>query len=112
MKFDFAFVERFLQLENAVKELQTRMAKQDDELAQVASDLAAMQTDFTTISTGIAGLNAQIQQLKDQLAGGVLTAAQQAALDNVVASADSLKSTADQIAAGFPASPGTSPTGS
>jgi chromosome segregation ATPase len=80
---------------NSLKALEKKVAKIDDELA-------AIKADQLTIKAGVASLQTQITTLSAALAAGGLTAAQQAALDDVKATADAL---AGVFAPGIPAPP-------
>jgi hypothetical protein len=109
LSVDFGFVENYLEFQAQVKEF---MATISSQLTQAAADLAAIKTDVATIAAGIASLNTNIQTLQGELANGVLTPAQQTALDAVVSTSDALKTQSDTVAAGFETPPPPPPTGS
>ena len=80
--------------------------------AQEAANLAATATALTGITTGIAALDADIQQLQAQIAASssTLTPADQAALDTIVASSGALVTQAQGISTSIPAPAPPAPT--
>jgi len=112
-------VLNYLSLFSRLRNLENQMVKFDDEVNSLKTDLDAVKADLATATTGIAGLQQQIStlnttvaNLQTQLQAAGLTADQQAAVDAAVAEADGLKTSADALAANFPAPSGTpAPTG-
>ena len=108
-----------LRLLYRLRNLENQMVKFDDQLNSLKTDLDAVKADLATAVTGVTGLQQQITtlnttvaNLQTQLQAAGLTAVQQAALDAAVAEADGLKTSADALAAEFPAPSGTpTPTG-
>ena len=103
-------VLNLLRLFRRLRILEHQMVKFDDELNSLKTDLDAVKADLATASTGVAGLQQQISALNEtvanlqtQLQSAGLSNDQQAALAAAVAEADSLKASADALAANFPA---------
>lgn len=80
-------------------------------MATVSTELAQVQTNLNTIGTGITSLDSQIQALQQQIANGgsTLTAADQAALDAIVAQSGQLATQANAVVTP-PPTPTPSPT--
>jgi chromosome segregation ATPase len=102
-----------LALLRRLRNLEKQMVKFDDQIKSLKTDLDAVKADLATATTGIAGLQQQIStlnttvaNLQTELQTAGLTADQQAALTAAVAEADSLKASADTLAANFPAPAG------
>jgi hypothetical protein len=74
---------------------------------QEAANLAATSTALTGVTTGIAALDADIQQLQSQIAASSsnLTAADQASLDALVVSSGQLVTQSQGISTAIPAPP-------
>jgi len=73
---------------------QEEFERLERKMADLKTDVAKVEADLATIKTGIASLNAQIQALQAQLAAGAsgttLSAADQAAVDQLASDADAL----------------------
>src|ERR1035438_7535413 len=74
---------------------------------QEAANLAATSTALTGVTTGIAALDADIQQLQSQIAASSsnLTAADQASLDALVVSSGQLVTQSQGISTAIPVPP-------
>lgn len=78
-----------------VRKLEARQVTDEEKIKEVAEDIAAVKGDLTTIATGITALKDQIVDLKALIDAG---ADSSAALDALVANAESLKVQADAVA--------------
>src|ERR1039457_2233802 len=103
---NFQFVKQFVKLQEKVKTLESKMAKFDDDLARLQAAEAKLAVELPLISGGVTDLKNQINALAAELAGGVLTAAQQAALDAAVGTAEALETQTATLSSVFaPAAP-------
>ena len=103
---NFQFVKQFVKLQEKVKTLESKMAKFDDDLARLQAAEAKLAVELPLISGGVTDLKNQINALAAELAGGVLTAAQQDALDAAVGTAEALETQTATLSSVFaPAAP-------
>lgn len=73
-----------------------------DEIAKIKEDLTATQGDVSTMAAGIDTLNQKIATLQGSLGQDTLSPASQAALDDLLATADQLKVAADEATTKIP----------